>query len=313
MKSKPSTFIPNSQGFNDKEYPHQKKNNVTRIVALGDSFNWAGEYKRNYWTLAENNLKKIAGFKNIEILNQGTPGVNPDYLLRLLKKESIFFSPDIVILAFFVGNDFNNLNAVPFVRMGYPVLDIETTNKRFYPMLDSYLWFYISRNIERFEDALLKKQEKKTGKRMGTYSRSKFLDIERKTMRIYKELFYTSPTWETTKTIFMKFSEFLSKKNIDFWVVLLPDECQVVDALQDELFNNFPIMVREQYDFELPQKMLGTYLKSVDIHYLDLLPVFTEQSESGKELYKWSNTHFNDRGNKLAAKEVSQFIAKQLE
>ena len=315
IKQKPFFGSANSLGFNDKEYPKKKPAGVIRIVGLGDSFNWAGGYENNYWTKTEMDLQKSLGKNKVEILNQGTSQIGPAYLLKLLKQESINFDPDVVILSIFVGNDFIESDSAIFrkVRFGYP-LDIYLTkvNDIFDPIRNSYLWFFCSNNMLCLKDTWLKKQEGKSGLKIGSISRSKFLEIERRRLDVCTELFYESNWWRTTKKRLLEFKDFLSKKNILFLVVILPDEYQVEDSLQNEIFVRFQDIKKNQYNFDLPQKMLETYLKSININFLDLLPVFIDKTESGEELYTLSDTHFNNAGNELAAKLVSQFLIARL-
>ncbi len=280
VKHKPFYDSANSLGFNDKEYPKESEEGVTRIIALGDSFNWAGGYENNYWTLAEQYLSPSSDDSAIEILNQGTSMTGPDYLLRLLKQESIHFNPDVVILSFFVGNDFDQRRSGVFreVRLGYPLK--MKSKKKLSLIKDSYLWFFIASNKKRLSDQWMRKKEIKEGKRVGYISRKKFLEIEAERMMIGKASYYTSEDWKATQDILREFSRYLAERNIAFWVVILPDEYQVVNSLQEEVFEQFPAMLRQQYDFELPQKKLGAYLRGENINYLDLLPTFFQEAKS---------------------------------
>ena len=106
----------------------------------------------------------------------------------------------------------------------------------------------------------------------------------------------------------MDFKDYLRQKGISFYVVILPDEYQVSESLRREVFEQFPGLRTSPYDFELPQKELGRFLKVNHIEYLDLLPAFEDAASRGEELYLFRDTHFNDRGNFLASKKVTEFL-----
>ena len=327
IKHKPFSDSANSLGFNDKEYSREKKKGVIRIVALGDSFNWSGGYENNYWTIAEDMLAKSFHDKSIEILNQGTEMTGPDYEFKLLKQESIHFEPDVVVLSFFAGNDFGESGSDRLlnVRFGLPFeISLAEPKKIFDPMRDSYLWFFFSRYKKLWESGVFKKQEKNHGEERegkhakkeslspGSFPRGVFLDIEKERARICLKSFYDESDWEMTKERLLEFKNFLRSKGVDFFVVILPDEFQANPPLRAEMFNRFPDIDREKYDFELPQKKLGEYLAHIQVGFLDLLPFFLEGSKEGMELYARSNTHFNKKGNYLAAQAVSGFLLKRI-
>jgi len=313
IKHKPSHLSANSLGFNDQEYP-KEKGKKKRIVALGDSFNWAGGYEHNYWTLAETMLQDDLTDANIEILNQGTPKVGPAYLLKLLMQESILFDPDTVVLSFFVGNDFveSDPNVVTKVRLGYPIDIYLNEQGVFKPTRDSYLWFLFSRSQRQIADILFKQKEKAQGMRAGFFSRKIYLDIQKERMELCQKDDYPSADWQEVKERLQEFKTYLEARAIQFYVVILPDEFQVSRALQDELFAQFTELDVNDFDFELPQRKLKKYLSDLNIEFLDLLPFFVEESERGQELYAYSDTHFNNNGNALAARVVSQFLAEHI-
>ncbi len=135
----------NRLGFNDLDYP-EKNDFGIRIIGLGDSFNWAGGYKNNYWTLAEKILNDRSPPLKIEVLNQGTPMIGPAYLLQLLKTTSIKFDPNIVVLSFFVGNNFgeSDPNTMRLVRFGLS-LNKNLAARPFSLEEKSHLWFLLKK------------------------------------------------------------------------------------------------------------------------------------------------------------------------
>ena len=301
FRVKPFRLNSNSDGFNDREYSRKKNKDIKRIMALGDSFNWIGGYTNNYWTLAENFLNK----KNskVEIINQGAPGIGPSTLFRILKSISIQFDPDIVFLAFYVGNDFfeSNLNIIRIPRFDFP-FDINPSPHHFLEKVkNSYLYFVTHRIARLTSERILRTR--------GTFSKREFFRIEKNFMKTCQAQFYTSPDWHFTQNMFIELKNYLSSRNIKLYVVILPDESQINKPLRDDILNKYNALETD-YSWSLPQKEIKSFLSGLGIESLDLLPYFQEQAN--KELYKFRDTHFNNEGNLLAATHVANFIQAHL-
>lgn len=73
---------------------------------VGDSFGWAGGLEGNYTALLETMFERRDGSHKIDVINTGYPGTHTGEQLVVLKKYGLQYNPDLVILAFFAGNDF---------------------------------------------------------------------------------------------------------------------------------------------------------------------------------------------------------------
>jgi hypothetical protein len=97
-------FKLNSLGFRGKEFTPKPVNGY-RIVALGDSFAFGVvPYDANYLTLIETSLQK--NHPNVDLLNMAIVGTGPVDYWELLRDEGLSYEPNLVLLSFFVGNDF---------------------------------------------------------------------------------------------------------------------------------------------------------------------------------------------------------------
>lgn len=108
----------NSLGYRDSEHTREKPPGVFRIAVLGDSFTEARqvELEETYWKRLETILNSNAsGHSNarIEVLNFGIGGYGQSEELLTLKHDILLFSPDLVLVGFFSGNDLiNNLESL---------------------------------------------------------------------------------------------------------------------------------------------------------------------------------------------------------
>jgi len=99
----------NSKGLRDREHSVKKPPGTLRIAVLGDSFTEGMQVpmEQDFCKILESELNKCKTFlpKKIEVINFGvsTYGTAQEYLT--LKNHVWNYSPDIVILAIFTGND----------------------------------------------------------------------------------------------------------------------------------------------------------------------------------------------------------------
>jgi hypothetical protein len=102
----------NSLGYRDVEHERAKPPGVFRIAVLGDSFTEARqvEVEETYWKRLETilNASPQLGALAIEVLDFGIGGYGQAEELITLRKDVLRFSPDLVLLGFFGGNDLVN-------------------------------------------------------------------------------------------------------------------------------------------------------------------------------------------------------------
>ncbi|MBI3315676.1 MAG: SGNH/GDSL hydrolase family protein [Candidatus Omnitrophica bacterium] len=311
VRLKPFHWQSNSQGFNDEEFSEARTPGVTRVIAIGDSFSWSGGRKYNYWTLTEDQLKSRPGSK-VEIFNQATSGTGPAYYLRLLKKFSLRYKPDIVVLCFFVGNDFVESEPGLFQirRYNYSIDIVPGAQNRFSLEKSSYLYFFVTKSFWVLKDWWAKRWEWVQKKPVGTFSEKKYLAIETKRFQAAKNAFYVSRDWLWTRATLLRIQEELDARQVRFLVVILPDEFQVDENLRQAVVRRFKLKPTE-YDPELTNKKLREFLDQRGVRYLDVLPAVKKASAHGS-LYKFRNTHFNRAGNAVVATEVAKFLEAEI-
>ena len=99
----------NSDGFRDREHIKVKPENTFRIALLGDSFTEALQVPldQDLAAVIERELSSctaLAGRKP-EVINFGVTGYGTDQELITLREKVWDYSPDIVVLDFYTGND----------------------------------------------------------------------------------------------------------------------------------------------------------------------------------------------------------------
>jgi len=101
-----------NQGLHDFEHSRQKPPNTFRIAVLGDSYAEALQVpvEKNFSSVMQQQLQACPGFsgKRVEVINFGMHGFGTAQELQMLRHYAWDYSPDLVLLAFFTGNDVQN-------------------------------------------------------------------------------------------------------------------------------------------------------------------------------------------------------------
>lgn len=284
-------FRLNSKGYKDVEFDEKKSPGILRIIGIGDSFAFgAVPYAATYLTILKTTLRQNG--KSVEVINMGIQGIGPHEYLLLLMREGLGLEPDMVLMSFFIGNDFTDTR--------------EERRKVFtYSYVLSLLKFVIDFN---------RKMEGKVVHGAGTYddnspafSDAAYLTLERDHSYIYvKENRDFEHEFDEALSTLQRIKAICDSNGIKLSIVIIPDELQVNVDLRERVLREFKI-APELLDIELPNKRLVDALQKLGIDYLDLLPEFAAAS-SRERLYKPNHGHWNIRGNALAAELITRHL-----
>jgi hypothetical protein len=299
----------NRFGFNGRDYPLEKNPAVFRILIVGDSFNWAGGKEKNYCAFLERKFQAYYHAHRVEVINSGYPGTHTGEQFPMLKKFGMQYHPDLVVLGFFVGNDFVDAN--PYrkrIMYNDAAFDIDRRQEitwRGYPIiLQSWLFTYIKQKFQFAKELALARYEAwATNGRLGVFSENTFLEIEK------FRLDFCNRKWQETgryrgniNFILQNLGDmhtYLAERQIPFLVALYPDEFQVNPVLLAKLMQKYRLKP-EDYDLRCAQNLLINFCARQQIPVVDLLPDFQTAGRS-QELYIFQDSHWNDQGNELAA------------
>jgi hypothetical protein len=284
-------FKLNSQGFKDKEFSEKKKN-VYRILGVGDSFSFGVvPYRYNYLTLIESSLGRG---NSVEVLNMGIPSIGPKDYLALLVKEGLPLQPDMVLLSFFIGNDF-----------------VEKKGKEFYEYsFVAALFRYVFFLQPRYEGQILHGNGEYCDD-CPSFAEKQYLKIEYDRSLIFLEDNETFDRQLKNTMYYLKqIREVCSRNKIKLVIALIPDELQVnPDLLRALKKSYYPDKVSGELDITLPNTRLGAELGKLGIDYIDLYSAFAHSSEP---LYRKRNTHWNIAGNQRAAVSIAKYIQRYM-
>ncbi|MDT9300014.1 MAG: hypothetical protein P5694_06845 [Limnospira sp. PMC 1286.21] len=324
----------NQFGFNDRDYPLQPDPDIFRMLILSDSFNWAGGQEGNYTALLENQFSQHYGQHQVDVINAGYPGTHTAEQLALLKKYGLQYNPHLVVLGFFVGNDF--VDADPYrkrIIVNDLYIDIDPRQELIifgYPIIPkSRLLLFIQQKYKIFREAARSQQSHQLPQSQlvatteaialdepetspGILSLEKFLDVERGRMSFCNiEKLQNGDRDANINYILDSISEMnaiLQDRNIKFIVAIYPDEYQVNDHLLNQLQSTFYLNL-DDYDITCQQNILISHLESNNIPYIDLTPRFRVEQQN-RHLYLFQEPHWNSHGNQLAKDILFEHLVK---
>ena len=317
-------YVLNSRSFRTAEYDVGKAAGVHRVLAIGDSFTYGVVPDADHWTTLLEAELQDRGSGRVEVLRLGVPGTGTPFQFRLWQIEGQALDADLVILAFFVGNDFQDeLGSAPGLTGIADRLS-----------LVSYSWRLI-RNLARVWIA----DPTETGKTASdpvrshrsprpdqggyelpefsarfqesraTMSEQEYLRVEAERMSIC----LTSERWKfdlrfrRVASLLRRFAEEIRDAGSELVVLIIPDEFQVDRALFSATAE-FAGRAEDDYDLELPQEALRSLFDEHSISYVDLLDTFRQRALETR-LYMVQDSHWNRAGNRLAAQHLLDSIA----
>jgi len=302
----------NSKGLRDHERPYEKRN-IVRILGLGDSFAFGHgvEFEESFLYILEENLQSIYG-QHIEVIKAGTPGIGPQKYLSILKSEGLKYSPDVVLVCIFIGNDINDI-AVSNIKSAETknttaIKNTEVTNTLRKDKEVNNLKTYLRRNIHLYSFIvdriktipIFRETLQKTGigsGLIGTY----VIDVLKKE---YTHDYLAK--WDEAFNVLTEIHE-LSDSLI---VVLIPTREQVYPDRLEKAVKQLGYSM-DDIDIMHPNNKLIRFCELNNIRCIDLLPYFSENA-TNKMLYFDIDPHFNVTGNKLAADILTKKISEDL-
>jgi hypothetical protein len=291
-------FKLNSKGFKDYEFG-EKKEVVYRVLGIGDSVAYGVvPYKYNYLTLLESQLQHEN--VNVEVFNMGIPSIGPKEYLSLFVREGLALHPDMVLLSFFLGNDFTESDRT-----------IEKRKLYSYSYVAS-LFHYIITIQSKYEGRIIHPKAEYCDN-CPFFDHATYLQLEQRRSIIYlKDTEYFIQLLNKALYYLSRIHEICSKNGIEFVVVIIPDEVQINYDLQTEIRKTIYPIYQNKWNTTYPNDKLKEKFNSLGINYIDLYKYFADALKHD-QYYRLRDTHWNIAGNQLAANIIQNHIRKYIQ
>lgn len=303
----------NEIGLRDGSVP-TKDPAVIRILGLGDSFSYSNSVnlEDTYFKQLEQQLN-AAGGKGVEVINAAVPAYSTIQEFRYLERDGIALSPDVVLVGFYVGNDFQDSHEL-FDSLQRPTIDV----------VDGQL-----RANENFPSARYDRQER-TVRTATLHLRSFFASNsalyvflrERFSETLWRLGLRNNPPppdfcaknpspsmtegWAETQRVLGEMHAFCTARNIRLLIVTLPTQYQVHEDLWTHHVNTFKLNP-EEYDLTKPQALMKEFCAEHGIEQLDVLPAMQAASQTERLFYPIAS-YMTPAGHALVARVVREYL-----
>jgi len=304
----------NQLGFHDHEYTFAKSEGAFRIIVLGDSFVEAKEVPiaKSFHKILEKKLNDSFSFP-IEVISLGRSGNGTIKNMKILLDYGFCFQPDLVIMQF-LSNDLIDDNPKWFADQRQQ----NRIRNKYIPELNDLYPRYLVIKKSRFNQLLALKiarfvQGIQTRK-FAKHDKYKFVHVNtliftQEFSRQWKE------AWENTKNHIRLSRDIANKKGSEFLLVSFPELWRIGDKkkLRRWVKTMSPEAQKYNWDFDKTDRILQSFCQKNNILFLSLLPEFgSEFSKTKKFQYFSYDMHLNERGHRLAASILFDFISKKI-
>jgi len=302
----------NSLGLRDREIPYEKPKNRKRVLILGGSFTEAlqVDLDSSFSKLLQTFLGKALPEDTVETINAGRGGMGTaeEYLWYL--SEGVKYRPDLVLLAFYIGNDFSgNVKALtgqdefkPYILFNADTfrVDVSFTESRSY-RLKSFFWPLLGHSVLAAE----------TMRRIET---SKAADREKSdTSQCPKDVgvfdVALNDDWENaynvTGDIIALLNDAVKSDSSSFCMMIIPDAYQIYDTEN--------VCVKDS-DLRRPNDFLRGIAEARSIPFFDLTDTLEQEYlRTGNYMYGFGENlgtgHWNENGHRFAAQTMASNLA----
>ena len=313
----PTMFAPHSyhvgslldeHGLNTEPYEIKKKPNTFRIVTIGDSFAFSsGGVPRNllWHTRVADFLHAKLGVP-VEDINLGLPGAGPRLEKRMFEVEGARLSPDLVLVEFFVGNDLTDEYDVRsrLKRASYVARLIDAGIKL--PQLLRTVWF--GRKDWTPGYAVWAPGAYSYDRTSLSFPLDRFLTIEKNRAALFLD---SKKEWMDTRIgevadVLARLQQSIAAHGAKTVFIVIPDELQVNDVLNKKisaLLGTGTVLHTESVQADVMKAFAARGIPAID-----LLPDLKAFALVHSSPYRPQDTHWDDRGNAIAAEAISRYI-----
>lgn len=299
----------NRHGMRWREISEDKPPGKTRIAFLGDSFTW-GAWSASVETAFVGQVDRVVGGEKHEVLNFGIGGYGIDDEELLLKEEVIRFSPDIVVLSLFTGNDFRDT----FLGLNkFRIVD-GTTEWRSPPPNGAGKPLSVFAGLSDSLVTSVKASHLYGLLRPITLAfRSEKRDLTFRPSEDFLSFTYWSrqplpnegkAAIAATLEHLERIRQYCAEKGIRMVLVSLPFEEQVISPSWDG----------PGYSLDYPEKYVQDFARSRNVPYYSLLRPLREEfkRDPATPLYLPFDVHFNDRGHRFVGERIAAFLKSEV-
>jgi hypothetical protein len=316
-------------GLRDREHSRKKPPETIRVAVLGDSMAEALQVpmEATFWSIVERRVKECRAFgaRDIEVLNFGVSGYGTAQELLTLRNRAAAYAPDIVVLAFYAGNDVRNNSRElepqklrPFFRLENGALVADDgflrdpeylSYKRTFRAREMLFGLRTFQLLRRTRVAIEQLTSKEARTRPGPNAEA---GLDEKIFLPPDSAAWRN-AWEVTERLIVKMRDEAAGMGARLLVVSIPIGIQ---ANPDPKVRNRFARDLGASDLLYPENRLRALAAKENLDVLLLTPPFQSFAEKNRiYLHGFSNTrlgsgHLNEDGHRLAGELISDHICR---
>jgi len=307
------SFRFNREGFRDEDHPYEKPEGLRRVAVLGDSMiaAMAVDEEDTLVHLLEKKLNRSHPDSTWEVMNCAISGAGPGQSLVVYHEAASRYDPDIVLFAFYVGND-----------LGDSSRELTSSRHRIYFKLDR------AGNLVQLPHSQTRSSASVwLNRHSRLYVWQKYhVDLLRSNMEEAMDvmptgriIFHRNPAdeveraWEILEALIGAMKGEVETDGARFAMVVLPSAEQILGERWDELLElSGPI--RDEMDPDNPERRLRAIGSRVGVPVLTLVEPFREaaphrsMAHENEWLHFNAYGHFNEAGHRVAAGALHGFL-----
>ncbi|MDY6971274.1 MAG: hypothetical protein SV775_02985 [Thermodesulfobacteriota bacterium] len=329
----------NKEGFRGNNYPAEKPAYTRRVIILGDSFSEATQVnvEEIYWRRLSTLLGSNNGNYRWEVINFGVGDYSTTQEYLTLVSKALDYSPDLIVLQVFPGNDVcNNTIVAPNIASPQdeyrPYFDPETQYRTITYLSPATSWFRRHFSLFRFIDIRIRHLASNVIGKPDPGSRDFWLaEVEEKLMELglprisfydyqlysaaasilsntFAEPEYQFPFiregWKVTDHAIRKIVSVAEDVGIPVIVLVFPSEIQFPPKYAICL-NELPFPIDRYY----PGRRIADLLRSYNVPVLTFIDRF---EESLYEVTPFIDGHFNAAAHEIVANILAEVVGEVL-
>jgi hypothetical protein len=319
----------NARGLRDRPHHYEPAAGTRRIVILGDSFMEA--YQVPVEASLPYRLQQLLAPVGFEVVNLGVGGYGTAQELRHLREEGLRYRPEIVVLAFYTGNDIqNNSRALqrallggddpktygrPYASatdLGSAIRWTEPDHERMVELANAAArrrGSWLNRGAKFIEPTFLanlaERAIARTAARLGMPPADPKAHFGWPFLESLESAVWDE-AWLVTRRLIIEMREISNRAGASFVVMVVPAKLQVEPAFR-ALAEAQHAGVR--FDEHQINRALASFCREKQILLYDPTPEFAARSASGEVLYhQLEDHHWNAAGHELAARSLRAFL-----
>jgi len=324
------SVLVNEHGRRDVERAWEKAAGVRRILVLGDSFVEALQVplEETFFRKLERALDEAVPGQRHEVLAAGVSGYGTAGATLYFERDGHRYDPDLVVLAFYPGNDIRN-NSPTLEDRFVPVYDAEGRLLRVDVPVREGGEDRPSRlpqwQTKRYLRRLVLTQQPQIaawlvslGLLQPAALRSEATEAEGIPVAYGVFANPASSEWEDawkySESLLDRLNEAAEKSGARFSVAIGTIREQIYPELWREVLSQHPPMAERTWDLDAPQRRVEDWCVQRQVPCLTLAPSFRGAATAGEPMLHFRHDgHWTAAGHSLVADELTAFILRHLD